>query len=150
MLNLYILLASSNLFGTIFQIGALPIVILAPLGAVSCQPIFISAQHISFTHPDILTHAHKINQVSLLWNALLSRLLLRERFSTSTFLGTLLIATGASLIAIFGVVPESTHSLDELLELFARKGFAVYFSLMWAVVIGVLVVVSNGIVRKVF
>ena len=104
----------SNLFGTIFQIGALPIVVLAPLGAVS-----------------------------LLWNAVLSRILLGEHFSRSTLAGTLLIALGASLIAIFGVVPEETHTLDELLRLFRRSGFVVYMTLMCVSVAAVLVIVSR-------
>ncbi|KAJ9091054.1 hypothetical protein QFC19_009291, partial [Naganishia cerealis] len=104
----------SNLFGTIFQIGALPIVVLAPLGAVS-----------------------------LLWNAVLSRILLGEHFSPSTLAGTLLIALGASLIAIFGVVPEENHTLEELLELFRRKGFVVYISLMCVSVAAVLLLAVN-------
>ncbi|KAJ9103938.1 hypothetical protein QFC21_002401 [Naganishia friedmannii] len=101
----------SNVFGTIFQIGALPIVVLAPLGAVS-----------------------------LLWNAVLSRILLGEHFSPSTLAGTLLIALGASLIAIFGVVPEETHTLDELLQLFRRSGFVVYMTLMCVSVVTILVI----------
>lgn len=105
---------SSNLFGTVFQIGALPIVILAPLGAVS-----------------------------LLWNALLSRILLGDLFSATTLVGTLLIAGGATLIAIFGVVPEQNHNLDELLALFRRPGFVVYITLMSVAVAVVLVTVSS-------
>lgn len=105
---------SSNLFGTIFQIGALPIVILAPLGAVS-----------------------------LLWNAVLSRILLGDFFTTSTLLGTFLIALGATLIAIFGVVPEENHNLAELLQLFKRPGFVVYITLMSVAVSAVLVIVSG-------
>jgi uncharacterized membrane protein len=82
------------------------------------------------------------HQVSLLWNAVLSRLLLRERFSVRTLAGTCLIATGASLIAIFGVVPEENHTLDELMTLFRRKGFVVYITLMSVAVVAVLAVVS--------
>lgn len=105
---------SSNLFGTVFQIGALPIVILAPLGAVS-----------------------------LLWNALLSRILLGDLFSARTLAGTLLIAGGATLIAIFGVVPEQNHNLDELMALFRRPGFVAYITLMSVAVAAALVVVSQ-------
>lgn len=110
---------SSNLFGTIFQIGALPIVVLAPLGAVS-----------------------------LLWNAVLSRVLLGEHFSTSTLAGTLLIALGATLIAVFGVVPEENHTLEELLTLFRRSGFVAYITLMCVSVAGVLLLVSSEIARS--
>ncbi|KAH9950349.1 hypothetical protein B0H21DRAFT_874997 [Amylocystis lapponica] len=92
---------SSNLFGSIFQIASLPVVILAPLGAVS-----------------------------LLWNAVFARLLLGDVFSPWMIIGTLLIAGGAVLIAIFGIVPEPTHSLEDLLMLFNRTAFIAYFSLL--------------------
>jgi hypothetical protein len=84
----------SNIFGSFVQIASLPVVILAPLGAVS-----------------------------LLWNAFFARLLLRPRM----LLGTALIAGGAALIAIYGIVPETTRSLDELMALFARPAFIVWF-----------------------
>ena len=45
-------------------------------------------------------------------------------------LGTILIAGGAVLIAIFGIVPEPTHSLEDLLILFNRPAFIIYFSLL--------------------
>lgn len=57
-------------------------------------------------------------------------------------LGTVFIAGGAVLIAVFGIVPEPTHSLDDLLRLFGRAAFVVYFSLLGLVVIIWLVVVS--------
>ena len=59
-------------------------------------------------------------------------------------LGTLLIAGGAVLIAIFGIVPEPTRSLEDLLALFRRPTFVAYFSLL-----GAFVVVSLIIVRVV-
>ncbi|KAH9937702.1 uncharacterized protein B0H18DRAFT_1091789 [Fomitopsis serialis] len=102
---------SSNLFGSIFQIASLPVVILAPLGAVS-----------------------------LLWNAFFARILLGDVFSIWMLLGTLLIAGGAVLIAIYGIVPEPTHSLEDLLMLFNRPVFIVYFSLL-----GMITVVSLAV-----
>lgn len=104
----------SNLLGSIFQIAALPVVILAPLGAVS-----------------------------LLWNAFFARLLLGDVFSPWMFIGTLLIAGGAVLIAIFGIVPEPTHSLEDLLRLFSRPAFIIYFSLLGLAVVVCLAVVSS-------
>ncbi|KAL1411657.1 hypothetical protein Q8F55_002622 [Vanrija albida] len=92
---------SSNVFGSVFQIGALPIVVLAPLGGIS-----------------------------LLWNSLLAHLLLGEGFTSAMMLGTVLIASGAVLIAIFGVVPDGTHSLDEILALWARPAFVAFFSVV--------------------
>ena len=92
----------------------MPVVILAPLGAVS-----------------------------LLWNAFFARLLLGDVFSPWMILGTLLIAGGAVLIAVFGIVPEPTHSLEDLLRLFNRPAFVAYFSLLGFVVFVLLVTVRN-------
>ena len=105
---------SSNLFGSIFQIASLPVVILAPLGAVS-----------------------------LLWNAFFARILLGDVFSPWMLLGTLLIAGGAVLIAVFGIVPEPTRSLEDLLHLFNRPTFIAYFSLLGFAVFVWLAVVRN-------
>ncbi|KAJ3779226.1 hypothetical protein EV361DRAFT_818615 [Lentinula raphanica] len=96
---------SSNILGSLVQIASLPVVILAPLGAVS-----------------------------LLWNAFFARLILGDVFSSWMILATILIAGGAVLIAIFGIVPEPTRSLEDLLELFRRPTFVVYFSLLGATV----------------
>ncbi|GAA5944628.1 hypothetical protein JCM10213_008090 [Rhodosporidiobolus nylandii] len=91
----------SNVFGTLFQIGALPIVVLGPLGAVS-----------------------------LLWNALFARVILGDEFSVTLVAGTILIAGGAVLIGIFGVVPEQTHTLPELVALYRRAPFVLFVSLL--------------------
>ena len=107
---------TSNILGSLVQIASLPVVILAPLGAVS-----------------------------LLWNAFFARFLLGDVFSPWMILGTLLIAGGAVLIAVFGIVPEPTRSLEDLLELFRRPAFIVYFTIL-----GAFVVVSLVIVRETF
>lgn len=83
-----------------------------------------------------------LGAVSLLWNALFARILLGDAFSHFMAIGTLLIAGGAVLIAVFGIVPEPTHSLEDLLKLFQREAFVVYFSLLGAVLGVVLIVVS--------
>ena len=97
-----------------FQIASLPIVILAPLGAVS-----------------------------LLWNAFFACFILGDVFSLWMILGTLLIAGGAVLIAIFGIVPEPTHSLEDLLILFSRPAFVAYFTLLGFAVLVCLAIVSS-------
>ncbi|ESK88876.1 duf803 domain-containing protein [Moniliophthora roreri MCA 2997] len=102
---------SSNIIGSLVQIASLPVVILAPLGAVS-----------------------------LLWNAFFARVILGDVFSAWMALGTLFIAGGAVLIAIFGIVPEPTRTLEDLLALFRRSTFVVYFSLL-----GVFVVISLAV-----
>ncbi len=58
-------------------------------------------------------------------------------------LGTLLIAGGAVLIAIFGIVPEPTHSLEDLLVLLARPAFVAYFTLLGFAVLVCLAIVSS-------
>lgn len=97
----FLIFISSNILGSLFQIASLPVVILAPLGAVS-----------------------------LLWNALFACFILGDVFSLWMVLGTLLIAGGAVLVAIFGIVPEPTHTLEDLLVLFSRPTFVAYFSLL--------------------
>jgi magnesium transporter len=94
------------------QVASLPVVILAPLGAVS-----------------------------LLWNAFFARFILGDEFSVWLVIGTFLIAGGAVLIAVFGIVPEPTHSLDDLLALFSRPEFITYFSILGALVLLALIAV---------
>lgn len=84
-----------------------------------------------------------LGAVSLLWNAFFARFILGDVFSPWMVLGTILIAGGAVLIAIFGIVPEPTHSLQDLLELFQRPPFIVYFSLLGLGVFLSLVLVRN-------
>lgn len=92
---------TSNILGSIFQIGALPLVILGPLGAVS-----------------------------LLWNAILARFLLGDLFSYHLLIGTVLIAGGAFLIGYFGVVPEPAHPLEYLIRLYSRPAFIAEFVIL--------------------
>ncbi|GAA96943.1 uncharacterized protein L969DRAFT_90346 [Mixia osmundae IAM 14324] len=92
---------TSNILGSIFQLGALPIVVLAPLGAIS-----------------------------LLSNAVFSRILLGDHFSRFLVVGTILIAGGAALIAVFGILPEPSHTLDELVRLYARPAFLIWIGLL--------------------
>jgi hypothetical protein len=103
---------TSNILGSVFQIASLPVVLLAPLGAVS-----------------------------LLWNAFFARLILGDVFSPYMVFGTFLVAGGAVLIGIFGIVPEPAHSLNDLLILFQRPAFVVYFSLLGVTVVLILAVV---------
>lgn len=58
-------------------------------------------------------------------------------------LGTIFIAGGACLIAIFGVVPEGSHSLDTLVRLYTRPAFLAYFSILCVAVAAVCVIVGN-------
>ncbi|KAG6890405.1 hypothetical protein C0995_008759 [Termitomyces sp. Mi166 len=102
----FVVFISSNVIGSLVQIASLPVVILAPLGAVS-----------------------------LLWNALFARFILGDVFSPWMILGTILIAGGAVLIAFFGIVPEPTRSLEDLVVLFSRPAFVIYFSILGSAVL---------------
>ena len=93
----------------------MPIVILAPLGAVS-----------------------------LIFNALLAKILLGDHFGPSSVLGTGLVTVGAVLIAVFGVVQEGEHSLDDLLDLWARPAFLAFFSIVAAAIVILLVAVRHS------
>ncbi|KAF9376696.1 hypothetical protein CPB97_010659 [Podila verticillata] len=111
----------SNLTGTIFSIGYLPVIILAPLGAVT-----------------------------LVFNALFARLLLGDVFSRQSAIGTMLILLGAIMIGLFGVVPEPSHSLEDLIELWKRPAFIIYFSLIELTVVSLLVGnrIVEGVLRR--
>ncbi|KAK3814289.1 MAG: magnesium transporter NIPA-domain-containing protein [Benniella sp.] len=100
----------SNIIGTLFSIGYLPVIILAPLGAVT-----------------------------LVFNAVFARLFLGDVFSRQSVLGTLLILLGAVMIGLFGIVPEPSHSLEDLIQLWRRPGFIIYFSMIEFAVVSLLV-----------
>lgn len=72
---------TSNILGSVFQIGALPIVVLAPLGAVSWAAVLEGG--LSIAGPV----TYSIKQVSLLWNAFFARILLGDIFSRYLILG---------------------------------------------------------------
>jgi hypothetical protein len=68
--------------------------------------------------------------------------MLGDVFGKGAIVGTGLVAGGAVLIAVFGVVEEREHSLDELLRLFGREAFVVFFSIEGFVIVVTLVTVS--------
>jgi magnesium transporter len=73
-----------------------------------------------------------------LWNAFFARFLLGDVFSPWLIVGTLLIAGGAVLIGLFGVVQETTRDLESLLALFRRGAFIAYFTILAAIVVACL------------
>ena len=82
-----------------------------------------------------------LGALSLLWNAFFARIILGDVFSPWMILGTVLIAGGAALIAIFGIVQEPTRSIEDLLALFSRPAFLIYFSILSAMVFICLLIV---------
>lgn len=69
--------------------------------------------------------------------------MLGDVFGKGAVVGTGLVALGAILIAVFGVVEEKEHSLDELLRLFGRKAFVVFFVIEGFVIVVTLITVSS-------
>ncbi len=103
----------ANLLGSSFQITTLPLTILAPLHASG-----------------------------LVYNAILASLLLGETFNLSSLFGTIMTAAGATLIASFGAIEEPSHTLPELLVLFARKTFLIWMGSQVILVAIILLLVS--------
>lgn len=62
----------------------------------------------------------------------------------------MLILLGAIMIGLFGVVPEPSHSLEDLIELWKRPAFIIYFSLIELTVVSLLVGnrIVEGVLRR--
>ncbi|KAG6037242.1 hypothetical protein E4U41_005248 [Claviceps citrina] len=90
----------ANLLGSTIQISTLPLPVLSTLQAAG-----------------------------LVFNSICATLILSEPFTRWSLCGTLLVTTGAVLIAIFGAIPSPAHDLDELLVLLSRKPFIVWMTL---------------------
>lgn len=90
----------ANLLGSTVQISTLPLPVLSTLQAAG-----------------------------LVFNSICATLILSEPFTRWSLCGTLLVTSGAVLIAIFGAIPSPAHDLNELLVLLARKPFIVWMIL---------------------
>ena len=75
----------------------------------------------------------------LVFNSILATLLLKEAWTRRTGVGTVLVAAGAVLISFFSALPEPSHNLAQLLELFQDPSFLVWFILSLVFVVAVLV-----------
>jgi drug/metabolite transporter (DMT)-like permease len=62
----------------------------------------------------------------LVFNTACATLLLDEPFTLFSVIGTVLVAAGAVLIALFGSMAEPSHNLDQLLALLAHPQFLVW------------------------
>ncbi|PQE05059.1 DUF803 domain-containing protein [Rutstroemia sp. NJR-2017a BBW] len=74
----------------------------------------------------------------LVFNSICATLILGEPFTRWSLGGTLLVSTGAILIAIFGAIPEPAHSLDQLLVLLGRRTFVIWMVLQALLVLGII------------
>lgn len=73
----------------------------------------------------------------LVFNSICATLILGEPFTTWSMWGTLLVCTGAVLIAVFGAIPSPAHNLRELLELLGRAPFVAWMILQALLVIAI-------------
>lgn len=84
----------------------------------------------------------------LVFNSICASIILHEPFTRYSFVGTMLVAAGALLIALFGAIAEPSHNLDQLLALLGRHHFIV-----WMVMTGVVVVfllVANWALNRLY
>lgn len=103
----------SNILGSSIQISTLPLPVLSTLQAAG-----------------------------LVFNSICATLILGEPFTRWSFWGTALVTSGAALIAIFGAIPSPAHSLRELLDLLAGRGFIIWMSLQIVLVVAIATVVD--------
>ncbi|KAI9486586.1 MAG: magnesium transporter NIPA-domain-containing protein [Benjaminiella poitrasii] len=101
----------ANTIGSIFSIGYLPIVILAPIGAMN-----------------------------LVMNAFAANIVLGDPFTRTNILGTGFIVVGALLVGFFGVIPEPHHSLNDLIELYKKSSFIAYFSILEILIVTLIII----------
>ncbi|CAO3702709.1 unnamed protein product [Rhizopus stolonifer] len=97
---------AANLLGSIFTIGYLPIVILAPIGALS-----------------------------LVFNAIAAKAVLGDSFGRYKFFGTCFIVAGTLLLGSFGVIAEPDHDIDDLIRLYKKPAFIAYFSSLECIIV---------------
>jgi hypothetical protein len=76
-------------------------------------------------------------------------MILGDQFGCRAIIGTGLVAIGAVLIAVFGVVPEGEHRLEELLVLFSRPAFLAFFSVVGSLTFLVIIAVSVAYIARV-
>jgi hypothetical protein len=107
----------SNLVGSTIQITTLPLPVLSTLQASG-----------------------------LVFNSICATLILGEPFTYWSLGGTVLVSSGAILIAIFGAIGESAHSLDQLLDLLGRRAFIVWM-VMQALLVATVIVVAGSLER---
>ncbi|KAF2499698.1 hypothetical protein BU16DRAFT_434837, partial [Lophium mytilinum] len=100
----------SNLVGSTIQITTLPLPVLSTLQASG-----------------------------LVFNSICASLILSEPFTRYSLVGTLLVATGAVLIGIFGALTEPSHNLDQLLSLLGRRQFLLWIGGTAVIVIFIMI-----------
>lgn len=115
----FFLFIFANVFGSAIQIVNLPLIALSPL-----------------------------QSLGLVFNSILSSVMLHEPFTASSTLGTAFVAIGAFIIAFFGgKLSQSTTSLEIFLQLIKERMFIVW-SLLSLSIVSVLLILALLISRK--
>ncbi|KAJ2812040.1 hypothetical protein FBU31_007660, partial [Coemansia sp. 'formosensis'] len=90
-----------------------------PTIALSILPVFVAAP---------------LAAVGLVANAVFAKCILASSFARTDMLGTLLVSLGSCCVAVFGAIDEPLLSLNELLMLYRRPAYVVFFVLYSALV----------------
>jgi nitroreductase len=96
-------------------------------------------------HPN---HDAALQASGLVFNSICASLLLHEPFTRYSLVGTLLVAAGALLIALFGAIAEPSHNLDQLLALLSRTNFLLW--MLATAFIVIFLVVANAVLHRIY
>ncbi|EUC34793.1 hypothetical protein COCCADRAFT_35614 [Bipolaris zeicola 26-R-13] len=84
----------------------------------------------------------------LVFNSICASIILSEPFTRYSLAGTLLVAVGALLIALFGAIAEPSHNLDQLLVLLGRTNFLIWMSMTGVAV--VILVTATWVLKRIY
>lgn len=93
---------------------------------VSSQ-LFGSSAALNFLQPAVVA---PLSSATLVFNLIFARLLVGTKLRKIDYVGTSMIIICSILIAIFGEIPKQKLTLDELLKLYRRTDFIIYFSIL--------------------
>ncbi|KAJ2391618.1 hypothetical protein H4S02_001233 [Coemansia sp. RSA 2611] len=103
-----------------------------PTIALSMLPVFVAAP---------------LAAVGLVANAVFARYILDSTFARTDAMGTLLVTMGSCCVALFGAIDEPPLSLGQLLRLYKRPAYVLFFS-VYALLVAVLIVAEMGWRRR--
>ena len=119
----------SNIVGSTIQITTLPLPVLSTLQAVR------QIEHAVAKIPS----AYFLYQSGLVFNSICATVVLGEPFTSWSLIGTILVAIGAMLIALYGALSEPSHRLNQLLFLLGRRQFLVWIFFTMIAVVAILI-----------
>ncbi|KAJ4297773.1 hypothetical protein N0V90_005668 [Kalmusia sp. IMI 367209] len=84
----------------------------------------------------------------LVFNSICASVVLSEPFTRYSLVGTLLVASGALLIGIFGAISEPSHNLDQLLGLLGRSQFLLW--MFGTLFIVLALIIANWFLKRIY